>query len=257
MALPPGIGAPGSGVPTDALGAELRMMARQAVTGRSGGAAPPFRLGGLGGGGGGAGDDDDDEREEDPSSSAPGGGGKSKTLLRRERNREHARNSRERKRQRFGLLQDENDELRWHCTRARDDNMKLRELIQRLIASPTPPDELSDELERNGLADLCSSTGTGFADHHHLDPPTSGGDDPTSSDAPYPTAAAAPAAAPASDRLDCDRDGRGGGGAAAAGSATAAEHERVAERAEQLLDEKPPRNSLDEPPSSKFLQVAG
>ena len=82
----------------------------------------------------GAGDDDANPRGDGDGEVAEDSDMQKKSL-RRERNREHARNSRERKRQRLELLQVENDELRDHFGALRDENLKLRLLLNRLLGS--------------------------------------------------------------------------------------------------------------------------
>merc|ERR1719453_2029287 len=87
------------------------------------------------------GDSDDDGGYARAPASRAGGGSlssKDKKDLRRERNREHARNSRERKRQRLELLSEENDELRSHCNTVREENLKLRALLQRIVGGEDP-----------------------------------------------------------------------------------------------------------------------
>merc|ERR1719453_2924618 len=87
------------------------------------------------------GDSDDDGGYARAPASRAGGGSlssKDKKDLRRERNREHARNSRERKRQRLELLSEENDELRSHCNTVREENLKLRALLGRIVGGEDP-----------------------------------------------------------------------------------------------------------------------
>lgn len=65
--------------------------------------------------------DDDPQKEEDEVRKA----------MLRERNREHARLSRQRKRQRLEQLQDENETLSRDCKAARDECARLRDLLER------------------------------------------------------------------------------------------------------------------------------
>mmetsp|Transcript_1354 Transcript_1354/g.3472 ORF Transcript_1354/g.3472 Transcript_1354/m.3472 type:complete len:158 (-) Transcript_1354:325-798(-) len=75
----------------------------------------------------------DDSSDWDGTGSTKGGGDDDdvrKALL-RERNREHARLSRQRKRQRLEQLQDENETLSRDCKAARDECSRLRDLLER------------------------------------------------------------------------------------------------------------------------------
>lgn len=107
----------------------------------------------MAGGGGGAGANGVPDAKSGASSTssfayeggaADVGGGVRKQML-RERNRLHARNSRERKRQKLGLLVNDNESLKANLERAELENDQLRGLIRKLLAVQNAAVDMTSE----------------------------------------------------------------------------------------------------------------